>query len=583
MAALARRKPDTAPKAPRQRSTIRARLWSGTRLSPIETHPALWLVPQNDNDPITLECTGGPFHYDASLAQKAVDFVHNYLVFTTGEWAGRPFKLELWQERIIRAIWGWRRADGTRRYRRLRLWVPRKNGKTELLAAIALLLLVADGEAGGHVYAIAADEKQAGIVFDKAYAMVTMSPGLARHLDIQKSNILCPALMSVFRPLSGTPEGKHGLNAHASLGDEVHEWKNDRLYTFVRQSMAARRQPLDVIISTAGEKLSYGHDVWKMSQRIASGLTYDPETLVVIFAASPLDDWTDRKTWYKANPNLGVSVKLKFLEDECRQAKENPRQENDFKRYHLNIWTEQAVRWLAMDAWRAGSTSVAAEELWKRLPDLCAGQKVYAGLDLSSTRDITSLTYYLPQGLPELGNRPLTFARHWVPAENIERRARREGVPFDRWAKDGAVIATEGNVVDYDAIVAQIMKDSDLFQIAAIGVDRWNATGTIVKLQELGAPVQPFGQGFASMSSPSKELERIVSSRQLEHGHHPALEWMAGNVAVTTDAAGNVKPAKDKSSDRIDGIVALVMAIGMSMAAPEKPKKVISTGFLEAA
>ncbi len=191
--------------------------------------------------------------------------------------------------------------------------------------------------------------------------------------------------------------------------------------------------------------------------------------------------------------------------------------------------------------------------------------------------------YYLPEGLPELGHKPLCFGRHWVPAESIERRARREGVPFDRWAAEGAIFSTEGNVVDYDAIVAQIMRDRALFDIAAIGVDRWNATGTITKLVELGAPAQPFGQGFASMSAPAKELERVVTARRLEHGSHPALEWMAGNVAVTQDAAGNIKPAKDRSSDRIDGIVALIMAIGMSMVAPEQPKKQIRTGFLEVA
>lgn len=524
----------------------------------------------------------GEFWYDERAADKAAAFFPNHLRLTEGEWAGRPFRLEAWEEHdIIRPLFGWKRKNGTRRYRRAFVWVARKNGKTELAAGIALLILLGDAEPGGQVFSIASEKDQAAIVFKKAINMVARSPTLAGLLETYKESIYCGQLNASFRPLSGKAEGKHGLNMSGMVGDEVHEWPNGDLYTFVHDSSASRRQPLEFIISTAGTKGTHGEEIWGECQALLAGDIDDPETLVVVYAADPEDDWTDPKTWAKANPNLGISVKVDALAAACKQARQLPRLENDFKRYRLNMWTEQAVRWLPIDGvddegkrfgWDhcAGPLAWDDPEFEKRLVNkTCTG-----GLDLSATNDLSALKWWFPiqEGLPV----PVVLSRFFKPADLIKAHSRRDKLPYDKWVKAKAIIATAGNVVDYAFIQEQIYRDAERFKIAfassrkreegqgGLAIDRWNATETAVKLQQEGLPVVLFGQGFASMSSPSKELERLVMANGFEHGGHPVLRKHAQGAAIQTDPAGNIKPAKDKSSIRIDGIVALVMAIGIA-------------------
>jgi len=525
----------------------------------------------------------GRYWYHEAAADAAVQFFPENLRFTTGEWAGQPFALAPWEEHdIIRPLFGWKRKDGTRRYRRCYVWVPRKNGKTELAAGVSLLALMADGEFGGQVFSIAADEDQAKIVFDKAVAMVGWSDELSKHLQCFKTSIFCPELTASFRPLSGTPTGKHGLNMSGLVGDEIHEWRDGRLYTFVHQSSAARRQPLEFLISTAGERTGYGWEVWDYCQKVMSGEIDDPETLVVVYAADPEDDWTDPATWAKANPNFPTSPKREYLEAECRQAKELPRLENDFKRYHLNIWTEQAVRWLPIEAWdecghpiaaemqppakggsgRKGGQSKPVNGRWLRLADKMAGRTAYGGIDLSSTTDLSCLVWVFP---PEQeGGLWTVVPRFYVPKDRIPERARRDKVDYDQWEKASALVATPGNVVDYAFIREQVFADAERFKVEQIAIDRWNATQLTTELIAEGLDAVLFGQGFASMSAPSKELEKLVIGRKLDHGGHPVLRWCARNVAVETDAAENIKPSKVRSTERIDGVVALINALGVA-------------------
>lgn len=518
----------------------------------------------------------GRYWYDEAAAEKAVAFFPRYLRLTTGEWAGRPFHLEPWQaDDIIRPLFGWKRTDGTRRYRRCKVWVPRKNGKTELAAGVALLALIADGEMGGQVYSIAADKDQAKIVFDKAVGMVTWSTELSKHLECFKPSIYCAELMASFKPLSGTPEGKHGLNMSGLVGDEVHEWRDSRLYTFVHQSSAARRQPIEFLISTAGTRTGYGWEDWNFCQKVLAGDVEDDETLIIVYGAEPDDDWTSPETWAKANPNLGVSVKLDYLASECARAQESPRLENDFKRYHLNIWTEQAVRWLPIEAWDECGHPVAAavdtappkrkpvNDRWKSFEELLAGRRCFAGLDLSTAIDLTAFVLMFPP--EEEGGRWHMLTRAFVPEERIEERVRRDRVPYDQWVRQGALITTPGNVVDYAWIKNQIYADAERFKLEAIAIDRWNATQIAIQLGEEGLNAVLFGQGYASMSAPTKELERLVTARLLDHGGHPVARWCAGNVAVETDPAGNIKPSKAKSTERIDVTVAGIMGLGVAM------------------
>lgn len=516
----------------------------------------------------------GRFWFDEQAAQAAVDFFPRYLRLTEGEWAGRPFVLEPWQEHdIIRPLFGWKRKDGTRRYRRAYIWVPRKNGKTELAAGVGLAILLGDGEMGGQVYSIAMDKPQASIVFNKAVTMVMWSPELSKHLTPFTSSIFCPDLMASFKPLSGKAEGKHGLNMSGLVGDEVHEWRDGELYTFVHQSAASRRQPLEFMISTAGRRTGYGWETWNYCQKILSGEIDDPETLVVIYAADPDDDWTDPKVWAKANPNLGVSVKLEYLKSECAQAKELPRLENDFKRYHLNLWTEQSVRWLPLLAWDAcepkGEDGALVQD-WRVLPEFLIGRTCFGGIDLSSTTDLTAYVLAFP---PENEREPwYVIPRFFVPEERLMERARRDRVPYDVWAKQGALIATPGNVVDYAYIKRELFADAEKYRLEKIGIDRWNATQMAVEINAEGLEAVLFGQGYGSMNGPSKHLETLVIDKRLRHGGHPVLRWCAGNVAVEMNAAGDLKPSKAKSTERIDGIVALVEAIGVALTSPPPVK-----------
>jgi phage terminase large subunit-like protein len=526
-------------------------------------HPVLWS-----------EC--GRYWFDERAADKAAAFFPRYLRFTKGEWAGRPFVLEKWQEEdIIRPLFGWKRKDGTRRYRRCIVWIPRKNGKTELAGGVSLLALMADAEFGGEVYSIASGGDQAKIVFDIATTMVGASEDLSRHLETFKTSIYCPELGASFKPLTGRPKGKHGLNPSGIIGDEVHEWPDADLYTFVHQGTAGRRQPIEFLISTFGTRGGYGWQLWRECERILSGESEDQVTLVVVYRADEKDDWTDPKTWAKANPNYPTSPKHDYLEEECRKAQSSPRLENDFKRYHLNIWTEQAVRWLPMDAWGPASDEWKKPEFEERL----VGRRCFGGVDLSSTTDLTAYCLWFPP--EDADGMWIKLTRAFVPEDNIERRVRQDRVPYDEWVRSGALHATPGNVVDYEFVKHAIFEDARRFRIDAIGIDQFLAVQLALQLREEGVNAVLMRQGFLTLSAPSKELERLVLSRRLDHGGHPVARWCAANAAVVSDPAGNIKPAKDKSTERIDVIAADVNALGMAIAdEAEEPSVYEDRGIL---
>lgn len=502
----------------------------------------------------------GRYWYDETAAEAAVGFFSQHLALTKGEWAGRPFVLEDWQaDEIIRPAFGWKRKDGTRRYRRVVVWVPRKNGKTELAAGVSLIALMADGEAGAEIYAIAKDKDQATIVFNAATQMAAHSKTLGGHVELLKTAIYCPELGSSFKPLTGRAAGKHGLNPHGIIGDEVHEWPDAELYTFVHQGTAARRQPIEFLISTAGVRQGYGWELWQECQQILDGTRDDPETLVVVFAAGAEDDWKDPATWAKANPNLGVSVKEEYLRAECQRAQENPRLENEFRRYHLNQWTEQLVRWLPMDKWGPASDRWSETEFEAEL----AGQECYGGLDLSTTVDLTAWCLWFPPTADRPRWRKLT--RPFMPAESVEIAEKRDRAPYRQWVASGALLTTPGNVVDYDFIGAQVIADCEMFDVVRIGLDPFNATQFAIGMQNEGVPIEYVRQGFLSLNAPSKELEKLVLSEAIDHGGHPVARWCAGNAVVQTDPAGSIKPTKDprKVTGRIDTIAADVNALAV--------------------
>lgn len=511
-----------------------------------------------------------PYYFDKAKADAAVDFFPRFLRFVDGEWAGRPFHLSPWEDRDIRQIFGWRRRkNGLRRYRFARIWIPRKNGKTAVAAGLGHLLTIGDGEPGAQVYSHALDSKQAGLCYEMAARMVALSAPLSELYEVTKTGMICTqALNASFRPLSGEAYGKHGLSPHANIGDEAHAWRNGKLHTFLIQGMGARRQPLDITISTAGEIKTYGHELYLASKAILNDPDSDPETYVSIYEAEPEDDWTDPRVWAKANPNLGISLKPEFLAAECKRAQATPRLENDFRRYHLNQWVEQSKRWFPMHRWADNTARPQDNNYWKALPELMLHRKAFGGLDLGSTNDITCLVWVFPSGGGE-GARTVIVPQFWVPEETVSQRDSPR-TPYRKWIAEGAMQTTPGNVTDYDFIEHQVMGDAARFQVQKLGYDPWNATQVAVHLQDEGAPMVEFRQNFGSMAAPSKELERLFLSAQIEHGNHPVLEWMFGNATYRKDPAGNIKPDKERAAEKIDGVVAACIALGL-MNSPTEP------------
>ena len=491
--------------------------------------------------------------FDARAAAVAVAFFEKLLHHVKGEWSGEAFKLQPWQRELIGELFGWKRPDGSRRYRRAYIEIPRKNGKSTLAAGIGLLLLFADDEPGAEIYSAAADRDQAAIVFDVAKGMVESSPQLQRLAEVFKRSITVPATRSSYKVLSADAFTKHGLNAHGVIFDELHAQPNRELWDVLSTSMGARRQPLLVAITTAGyDRESVCWEQHEYARQVIAGVIEDPAFFGFIAAADEADDWTAPETWKKANPGLDVSVKLDYLETECRRAQNSPAYQNTFRRLHLNQWTQQETRWLDLAAWDRCAMAVDAEEL--------RGRRCYAGLDLASTTDIAALVLVFPPSEPEEPYQVLPY--FWIPGENLVEKGRRDRVSYDAWVRLNLMMATPGNVIDYETIrtfVEQIV--GERYDIGDIAFDRWGAVQMSQQLEAAGFTMVAMGQGMQSMSPPTKELLRLVLDARLAHGGNPVLRWMADNLVVQTDPAGNIKPNKAKSTAKIDGMVALIMAL----------------------
>lgn len=528
---------------------------------------------------------GGKYYYDVAAADAAYGFFIERLTLTVAEWSGQPFIPSKEQEQIVRDVLGWKRTeDGTRRYRTVFIWVPRKWGKSEFAAGIGLLILVGDNEPAAEVYCIATTEDQARIIYERAVSMVVGDneardnggPYLADAITAYKTHLWYHDTASKLQVLTGKPTGKHGLVTSGVLADEVHEWPDDELYNFVHQAEGNRRQPLDLFTSTAGKKRGPGWEYYKLSEAILDGSVIDPTTYVFIASADAERNrvdpeyWTTEEAWAEANPNYPITPKKAYLEAECNKAKGSPRLENNFKKYHLNLWVEQDTRWLNMSRWDACEHSD-----WRTMAQRMRGRQCVGAVDLSSVTDLTCRALVFPpmeddpwydvvmsDGSTIKVKRWSVLPRFFIPRGRLDERVKLDKQPFDKWLKEKAIDATPGDVIDQNAVHKLLLKDSEEYELSAVMVDRWNATQFVVNLRDEGVEAQMFGQGFGSMSGPSKWLERAVLLQQLDHGGHPVLRWCASNVAVVEDHAENIKPSKEKSTDRIDGIVATIMAIG---------------------
>ncbi len=494
--------------------------------------------------------------WDVDAANHAIAFF-SHLRHSTGEWANQAFDLLPWQAFVIGSLYGWKRAsDGLRRFRTAYVEVARKNGKSVMLAGTALYALVADGELGSHVYAAATTRDQARIIFGEAERMVDASPPLRARITRTVNNLAVIPTSSWFRPLSADATKMDGLNVHFAAVDEVHEHPNPEIIQKLNTATGARREPLIFEITTAGynrQSVCFQHHEFSVKVLEKSVPVEAADSWFAYIATiDEGDDWTNPAVWIKANPSLGVTVKVEDLRRQVDEAREMPAQQNAIRRLRLNEWTEQVTRWIDMGVWSDGDEQINEDEL--------VGRPCYGGLDLARVNDLSSLALVFPPEQPS--EKVKVIWRHWCPEEDILRRARRDRAPYPSWRNQGYLIATEGNTTDFKFIEAEILALAAKFNILEIAYDRTFAGELVRNLQDEGVTMVEFGQGFISMGPAAAEFMRLLIGRTLQHGGNPIATWCASNVTVRRDPAGNEKPDKERSTEKIDAIVAAVMAVG---------------------
>ena len=490
----------------------------------------------------------GECWFDERAAWNAVNFFAHCLIHTKG-YSG-PFVLSSWESDIIATLFGWKRQDGTRRYREGFIAVPRKNGKTHLIAGVAAYCLEYDKEPSPEVICAAYSRDQASILFDAAASFVKASPVLSSKWDVINTTrrITNQDAWGFIRAIPAEVGGLHGHNPSAVLFDELHTQTSRDLYDVLKTSQGSRKQPLFLSITTAGyDRHSICHEVWKYAQQVRDGTIEDPYFLPVIYQIEEGDDWSDENVWKRVNPNLDVSISLEFLQSEFKRAKELPAYENTFRNLYLNQWTEQAERWFSLDSWDVCKSDI----------EPTYGAECYVGLDLSSTKDLSALALVFPHQ-----SGVVVRCKFYVPSESARDRENRDRVPYRQWIKDGWITGTTGNTTDYDHIRFDLAELAKQYWIKTVAIDPWNANQLAHQLESDGLNVKFCGQGYGSLSGPSKELERLLLDNELFHDGNPVLRWCANNVSLKKDPAGNIKPDKSTSSERIDGLVAVIMGLG---------------------
>ena len=492
--------------------------------------------------------------FDEGKAKRTVDFI-GCLKHTKGKWRGQPFELLPWQEDIIRDVFGTVKENGYRQYNTAYVEIPKKNGKSELAAGVALYMTCGDNEWGAEVYGCASDRQQASIVFDVAVDMVEQCPALKKRIKpvMSVKRLVYKPTNSFYQVLSAEAYTKHGLNVHAVIFDELHSQPNRELFdVMTKGSGDARTQPLFFLITTAGtDRHSVCFEQHQKAEDILQGRKTDPTFYPVIYGASDDADWSSEDVWRKANPSLGHTIDIEKVRNAYLSAKDNPAEENIFRQLRLNQWVKQSTRWMQMEKWDACAFPVDEREV--------LGRECYGGLDLSSSIDITAFVLVFPPRNDT--EKYILLPYFWIPEENMRLRVRRDHVPYDVWERQGYLQTTEGNVIHYGFIENFIDDLGKKFHIKEIAFDRWGAVQMVQNLEGLGFTVVPFGQGFKDMSPPTKRLMELVLEKNIAHGGHAVLRWMMDNIFVRTDPAGNIKPDKEKSTEKIDGAVAAIMGL----------------------
>lgn len=501
--------------------------------------------------------------FSPEAAERVRRFAFRCCRHTKGKWAGKPFDFLPWQwDDVISPLYGWRRADGTRRFRKAYIEIPKKNGKSTLCAVLALYHLCADGEAAAEVYSAAKDRQQAGIVYREALLMVRGSPvltNLIREKESAKSMFL-DSRSALYRCLSADAGSQEGLNASAVIFDEYHAQLNRALSSVLEFSGSARSQPLQIYITTAGkDKESVCYEMRQYALDVLSGKVNDPAFFAYIRCAAEKDDPDDEATWRKANPSLGDTITLDSFREDHKRAKRSADAWNDFLRYRLDRWVETTSGWLPIEDW-----------------DRCVGEVefppgaiVFGGLDMSSTTDLTAFALWCPSTLS-------VKVWFWIPEKAFETRERKNKQRIDRWRGE-FIKVIPGARIDPEVIFSDVTEICAAHNVEKIGADPYNAVDLLMRMHAAGLPIEAYRQGMLSMSPPMKQLEGLLLDGKIHHGNHPVLRWNFQNVAVVTDASENKRPDKSACADKIDGIVAWLMAIGVQMKTDPTPS-VYATG-----
>jgi len=502
-------------------------------------------------------------YFDPDDAQYALDFFP-FCKHSKGQWAGTPLELEGWQAFVTVSLFGWKNEDETRRFRTSHIEVARKNGKSTWVSGLALYGLAADGEPGAEVYTAATKKDQAKITFDEAARMVAASPALSVRIKQVKNNLSIPGTACKLEPLGADSTKQDGLNVHFGLVDELHAHRTSGMWDVLCSALAARTQPLMLAITTAGfDKTGYCYQQREYALKVLSGEVEDDSFFAIIYTLDdPEKEWLDEYTWIKANPNLGVSVSLKYLQDECRKAREIPSAKVNFLTKLLNVWTDAAEAWVNMERLDACIQAFELEDLQD-----C---ELVGGLDLASVSDISAFVLILKKD----GKVYAKFL-FYLPEETAQARWKKNQVPYPQWAEKGYIKLTPGNICDYNFIKADIKALMDRHRIVDIGYDRWNASQLVIDLQDDGAPMTEVGQGFVSMNPAMKEFERLYLSGNFIWDGNPVFRWMAGNLQVALDPAGNMKPDRKNSREKIDGMAALFDALARLMNREVEPDPVV--------
>ncbi|NIO43332.1 MAG: terminase large subunit [Burkholderiales bacterium] len=501
--------------------------------------------------------------FDKKHAEYVLEFFPRFLKHVQGKFAGKPVELRPWQKACIGHLFGWKRPDGSRRYRECLLYVPRKNGKTTLCAGVGLYCLHAENEPGAQIYAAAADREQAALLHNPARTMNDSNPELASRAQTYRHSITRGD--SYFKTISSDANTKHGYNTHVALIDEVHAHKSRELIDVLDTSTGAREQPIIFYVTTADYmQPSICNEIYTRACKIRDGEITDKSFLPVIFEAGKEDDWTKVKTWKKANPNYGVSVSVDYFKRQFQKARDMPAFEFIFKRLHLNIRTDTVAKFLNMDSWRAAPRAYIEP-----------GFELWGGLDMSSRQDLTAFVLAAP-----IGDLVALEAYFWIPEDTAETKERLDRVPYRAWEKAGHVRFCKGSQIDYAQVKRDILEICKSRNVREIAADPWNAGQLLQELEAAGIELVEFGQTMRDMSDPTKEFAARVAAGEIAHNDNPVLTWNAGNATVRGDENENIRPVKKQSTGRIDGIVAAIMALARTTRSEDNKSPYEDRGLL---